>query len=165
MIFFNEKMFRKIRIIFDIVNWLWKSNFGTFDPSPLTQFSKFNNFLWVCWFLGKNHSNFVPPVWKLHYSYCHISHGFNEIWYSEKIGGFPLDRCICGFMPNSHKKSWKVSNLKQCLWYQPEEATIFSAANTLPEHLGQRVLSPDSAKIEVVSNGMDLVVALWPWVV
>jgi hypothetical protein len=53
-----------------------------------------------------------------------------------------------------------VSNLKQCLWYQPEEATIFSAANTLPEHLGQRVLSPDSAKIEVVSNGMDLVVAL-----
>ena len=22
--------------------------------------------LWVCWFLGKNHSNFVSPVWKLH---------------------------------------------------------------------------------------------------
>ena len=32
-----------------------------FDTSPLTQFSKFNNFLWVCWFLGKNLSNFVPP--------------------------------------------------------------------------------------------------------
>ena len=27
----------------------------------LTQFSKFNNFLRVCWFLGKNRSNFVPP--------------------------------------------------------------------------------------------------------
>ena len=24
-----------------------------FDTSPFTQFSKFNNFLWVCWFLGK----------------------------------------------------------------------------------------------------------------
>ena len=43
-----------------------------FDTSPLTQFSKFNNFLWVCWFLGKNLSNFVPPVWKLHNPYCHI---------------------------------------------------------------------------------------------
>ena len=43
-----------------------------FDTSQLTQFSKFNNFLWVCWFLGKNLSNFVPPVWKLHNPYCHI---------------------------------------------------------------------------------------------
>ena len=25
-----------------------------FDSSPLLQFSKFNNFLWVCWFLAKN---------------------------------------------------------------------------------------------------------------
>ena len=38
---------------------------------PLIQFSIFNNFLWVCWFLGKNLSNFVLPVWKLHNSYCH----------------------------------------------------------------------------------------------
>ena len=42
-----------------------------FDTSPLIQFSKFNNFLWVCWFLGKNLSNFVPLVWKLHNRYCH----------------------------------------------------------------------------------------------
>ena len=67
LIFFNEKKMRKIQIIFDIENWLWKSNFGqnfgTFDTSPLTQFSKFNNFLWECWFLGKNISNFVPPAW------------------------------------------------------------------------------------------------------
>ena len=36
-----------------------------------------NNFLWVCWFLGKNLSNFAPPVWKLHNSYCHnIGGGF-----------------------------------------------------------------------------------------
>ena len=42
-----------------------------FDSSPLTQFLKFNNFLWVCWFLGKNLSNFVPPAWKLDNPYCH----------------------------------------------------------------------------------------------
>ena len=42
-----------------------------FDTSPLTPFSKFNNFLWVCLFLGKNLSNFVPPAWKLHNPYCH----------------------------------------------------------------------------------------------
>ena len=25
----------------------------------------------VCWFLGKNHSNFISPVWKLHNPYWH----------------------------------------------------------------------------------------------
>ena len=54
-----KKKIRKIRMIFDIENWLWKSNFGTFwqlaiNPKLKTQNSKFNNFLWVCWFLGKN---------------------------------------------------------------------------------------------------------------
>ena len=29
-----------------------------FDSWPLNQFSKFNNFLWAYWFLGKNLSNF-----------------------------------------------------------------------------------------------------------
>ena len=33
-----------------------------FDTSPLHQFSEFNNFLWVCWFSGKNLSNFVHPL-------------------------------------------------------------------------------------------------------
>ena len=33
-----------------------------FDRSTLHQFSKLNNFLWVWWFLGKNLSNFVPPL-------------------------------------------------------------------------------------------------------
>ena len=30
LIFFNEKKIRKIRMIFDIENWLWKSDLGTF---------------------------------------------------------------------------------------------------------------------------------------
>ena len=29
-------------------------------------------------------------------------------WYSEKM--LISNRCMCGFMPNSHKKSWKISN-------------------------------------------------------
>ena len=37
-------------------------DFALFDTSPLTQFWKFNNFLWVCWFLCKNLYNFVPPL-------------------------------------------------------------------------------------------------------
>jgi hypothetical protein len=45
--------------------------FASYWGSPLVQFSKFNNFLWICWFLCKNLSNFVYPVWKLHNPYCH----------------------------------------------------------------------------------------------
>ena len=48
-----------------------------FNTSPLTQFSKFNNFLWVFWFLGKNLSNFVPSVWKLHNPHCHSTCIYN----------------------------------------------------------------------------------------
>ena len=42
------------------------------DSSPLLQFSKFKNFLWVCWFLGKNISKFVPLTWKLDIVYSII---------------------------------------------------------------------------------------------
>jgi hypothetical protein len=30
---------------------------------PLHEFPKFMNILWVCWFLGKNHSNFLSLIW------------------------------------------------------------------------------------------------------
>ena len=46
---------------------------------PLTPISKFNNFLWVCKFLGKNLSNFVSPPWKLDNPYCHKQ----ELWQSQ----------------------------------------------------------------------------------
>ena len=38
---------------------------------PLHQFSKFNNFLCVCWFFCKNLSDCVPPAWKLDNPYYH----------------------------------------------------------------------------------------------
>ena len=43
------------------------------------QFSKFNNFLWVCWFLGNNLLNFVSPDLKLHNRYCHTFAFFCQI--------------------------------------------------------------------------------------
>ena len=53
--------------------------FASYWGSPLVQFSKFNKFLWACWFLCKNLSNFVPLPWKLHNPYCHTSHTtYNE---------------------------------------------------------------------------------------
>ena len=67
LIFFNEKKIEK-----DLDNFWYRKltlnvkrlvDFALFDTSPLTQFSKFNNFLWLCWFLGKNISNFAPPIW------------------------------------------------------------------------------------------------------
>ena len=45
--------------------------FANYWDSLLVQFSKFKNFLWVYWFLGKNLSNPIYPVWKLHNPYCH----------------------------------------------------------------------------------------------
>ena len=67
LIFFHWRIWIKEHIF---CNWLFlmtpifKSLYflkwcSSFDSSPLLQFSKFNNFLWVCWFLAKNLSNFV----------------------------------------------------------------------------------------------------------
>ena len=45
--------------------------FASYWGSLLVQFSKFENFLWVCWFSCKNLSNFVSLPWKFHNPYCH----------------------------------------------------------------------------------------------
>ena len=42
------------------------------EAPPPHQFSKFKNFLLVCWFLCKNLSNFVSIPWKLYNPYCPI---------------------------------------------------------------------------------------------
>ena len=55
------KKLRRILIIFDIKNHI----LALLGTSTLHLFSKFNNFLWVCWFMSKNLFNFVPPDWKL----------------------------------------------------------------------------------------------------
>ena len=93
LIFFNEKKIEK-----DSDNFWYRKltlkvkrlgDFALFGTFPLIQFSKFKNFLWVCWFLGKNLSNFVPPAWKLHNLYCHTFHAYwflyNLCWKKSKI--------------------------------------------------------------------------------
>ena len=79
MIFFNEKKIEK-----DSDNFWYRKltlkvgrlgDFALFDTFPLVQFSKFKNFLWVCLFLGKNLSNFVPPAWKLDNPFYHTCPG------------------------------------------------------------------------------------------
>ena len=72
-----KRKLRKIPIIDD--NWRRKLTIKVkfwhfFDTSPLHHFSKFYNFFWVCWFIGKNLSNFVPPTLKLDNPYYHTLH-------------------------------------------------------------------------------------------
>ena len=70
LIFFNEKKIEKDLDDFCHRKLTLKVKLWHF-LTQLTQFLKFNNFLWVCWFSGKSLSNFVPPIWKLHNLYCH----------------------------------------------------------------------------------------------
>ena len=59
-------------MIFDIENWLRKSNFGTFLTAP--HYSNFQNLVIsyeYSWFLAKNLSNFASIPWKLHNRECH----------------------------------------------------------------------------------------------
>ena len=132
LIFFNEKKIEK-----DSDNlWYRKLNlkvkrlgdFALFDTSPLTQFSKFNNFLWVCWFLGKNLPNFVPPVPKLHNLYCHRQHSLinlldaaNTIIFQDLSLSFLFSSETCLLLRESKKgKSvwtiWKKSNQIYKVW-------------------------------------------------
>ena len=72
LIFVNEKKLRKIQIIFDVENWLWKSNFGTFLHLPiLVNLQNWMISFDFSWFLAKSISNFVYLPWKLHNPYCH----------------------------------------------------------------------------------------------
>ena len=54
--------------------------FASYWGSLLVQFSKFNNFLWVCWFLFKNHSNFVSPSWQVDNLHYHTWQYSLPIW-------------------------------------------------------------------------------------
>ena len=81
-----KKKLRTIRMIFDIENWLWKSNCGTFWQLAINPKLKF-------WFLGKNLSDFVSPVWKLHNRYCHSMHckmHWTSRWHSSRGWGYVL---------------------------------------------------------------------------
>ena len=75
------------------------------DTSPLHQFSEFNNFLWVCWFLGKNLFNFVPPDWKPHNPYYHRGHCLSHLCFPLSSFGCGLKNfCFPPLVPSNSKK-------------------------------------------------------------
>ena len=67
----NEKKFKKKSVDF----WKFTLKVSTFSINLVThhfcQFTKYNNFLSVCWFLAKNLTNFVFLPRKLDNSYYH----------------------------------------------------------------------------------------------
>ena len=90
--------------------------FASYWGYPLVQFSKFKNFLWVCWFLGKNLSNFVPPVWKLYNPYCH-----NGILKYHKMNFiFEIVYLLSDFVNLFKRIAIKVYAL--CIWSSIEES-------------------------------------------
>ena len=95
-----------------------------FDISSLNQFSKFNNFLWVCWFLSKNLSNFVRLVWKSHNRYCH----------NMEHAGFDLKSSLIHFsnhkLPSFISKVLHKSKLKQ----QRIHLSLFFLTLSYPVH-------------------------------
>ena len=82
-----------------------------FKSSPLHQFSKFNNFLWICCFLGKNLSNFIPSAWKLNNPYYH-NLDWSNIMYLLQASYHPTRRLV---QSSSSKTSFKFvkSSLRQ----------------------------------------------------
>ena len=105
LIFFNEKKIEKDSDNFWCTKLTLKvgrlGDFAHFDTSPLVQLSKFKNFLWLCWFLGKTLSNFIPSVWKLHNPYCHnaecrLINKSRNVWPIETVyKTVPIDQVNC----------------------------------------------------------------------
>ena len=88
--FIEEYQLRYTFFVFDIFwshqflnNFIFWNDVQFLTPLHNNPILKFNDFLWVCWFLGKNLSYFVPPVWKLHNPYCHNLHA--SIWFLIKF--------------------------------------------------------------------------------
>ena len=90
-IILGNKVFQKISITKTVLlnwhflnqkdsngSWHWKLTLknqilSLFDNSALYLFTKYNNFLWVCWFVSKNLSNFAPLPFKLDNPYYLLS--------------------------------------------------------------------------------------------
>ena len=70
LVLFNEKKWERFGWFLTYKIDFESKILAIFDSSLLIQNSKFNNFLWLCWFLGKILSKFVSTVWKLQNLYC-----------------------------------------------------------------------------------------------
>ena len=109
MIFFNEKKIDKDsnnfwhrKLTLEVKFW---HVLALFDTSPLTKFSKFNNFVWVCWFWGKNLYNFVAPDWKLDHPYYH-NHRPHLLGISEQNICDQMSDDFCWHSVHPQGKNW-----------------------------------------------------------
>jgi hypothetical protein len=92
-----------------------------FDSSPQNQFSKFNNFVCVCWFSGKNLSDFITPAWKLDNPYYHNPDvHFHHVRYCtgsitllvfDYLSDFFLCTIIQTPLPKKRPNFWQISVL------------------------------------------------------
>ena len=80
-----KKKFRQIRMIFDIANWLWKSNIGTFWKLATTPIVYLVISFDYSWFLAKKLSNFVSLPLNLHNRYCHNSYCKYKVYFSSYL--------------------------------------------------------------------------------
>ena len=76
--FIEEYQFRSTFFVIDFFWWhhvlimLFTKIMLIFSHLPITPILKIHKFPLVCWFLGKNISNFVAPAWKLNNPCYHI---------------------------------------------------------------------------------------------
>ena len=107
----NSNYFLRRKLTLKVEFW----HFLTPPHYTLHQFSKLNNFLWVCWGLGKNLSNFVPSARKLDNLYYHNTR--RTIFASLHCTPLILSFCSSGKGKNdrdgrsfmTHKRSWDCS--------------------------------------------------------
>ena len=88
--------------------------FALFDNLLLCQLKEYKNFLWVCWFLAKNLSDFVSFLWKLINPYCH-----SDDTACKREGNLNLDALMPGiYAPakyiNKRKNRKKEKKKKKC---------------------------------------------------
>ena len=107
-------------------NWLLKLWFLNTFEAPIDPILKFNNFLWLCWFLrkniaGKNLSNFVPPVWKLYNSCCHNEHKKSPTYLKWKLCCLKMVLCewIGIFFFNLGSRIILKRMKKKITWFTP----------------------------------------------
>ena len=91
-------------MVLDPISWGSRSKLTFFQHVAAI---KFNNFLWVCWFLGKNLSNFVPPAWKLDNPYNHNVLDKPINMFSPYIILF-RSRTYCKWMPLVFGNCWDI---------------------------------------------------------
>ena len=76
-----------------------------FDRSPLLQFWKFHNFIWLQLICSQRNSNFLSLSWKLHNQYCHSENATKQ---RERISFSPFNNNYCLKINKNHPNIKKI---------------------------------------------------------